>query len=148
MTFGYREYEVVPTPGQPGSVIYRPVIPVRITGPAGKAVIHGLLDTGSDVTVLPAFVLGLIGAKYDGDEHARFQGVGGQTVKVHYSTVQMALDHATGLWQWPAKVGFLEGRNIAILGYAGFLEHFNTTFNTARHRVTLRTNKRFPGTAA
>ena len=49
--------------------------------------------------------------------------------------------------EWPAKVGFLEGRNIAIVGYAGFLEHFNTTFNTARHRVTLRTNQRFPGTA-
>ena len=42
-------------------------------------------------------------------------------------------------------MGFLDGRQVAILGYQGFLEYFKATFNTDRQRVTLRPNTRFPG---
>jgi len=66
--------------------------------------------------------------------------------KVYYSNVDLALDHGDGPCQRSASIGFLDGRDVAILGYAGFLEHFQVTFNNERHRLTLKPNKRFPGT--
>jgi hypothetical protein len=147
MTFAYKEYEVDPTPSQPESIIYRPVIPIHVTGPHGTEIIEGLVDTGSDVTILPAFVLGLIGAKYQGGEQGRFRGVGAQTVTVHYSRVELGLQYGKTAYRWPVKAGFLDGRTVAILGYAGFLEYFHATFDAERHRLSLNVNKRFPGKA-
>lgn len=145
MIFAYRYYEVLPTPGHPQHLIARPVIPVQVIGPAGKVVVMGLLDTGSDVTILPAFVLGLIGGKYASDEQARFRGVGGQVVTANYAEVELALDHPDGVCRWSVSVGFLDGRTVAILGQKGFLEYFNATFKSDIGRVKLEPNRQFPG---
>jgi hypothetical protein len=146
MIFPYRQYEVLPTPGNSAGFLYRPLIPIRVIGPTGVQVVLGLVDTGSDVTVLPSFLLPIIGAAFNAEESAVFRGVGGQEVTAHYSSVHLALDHADGSYRWPATIGFLDGRDVAILGYSGFLEHFQATFNSERHRLTLKPNKHFPGT--
>jgi len=83
MMFPYHQYEVLPTPGNRAGLLYRPVIPVRVVGPTGVQVVLGLVDTGSDVPVLPSFILPLIGAAYTTDESAIFRGVGGQEVAAH-----------------------------------------------------------------
>ena len=67
-----------------------------------------------------------------GDESTHSRGVGGQVVTARYAQVDLALEYAGGFCRWSAKVGFLEGRDVAILGYAGFLEHFRVTFDSAR----------------
>ncbi len=144
MTFPYRAYEVLPTPSIPNGILHRPVIPVRVSGPAGDQVILGLVDTGSDVSVLPAFLLDLLGVQTSG-EQGHFRGVGGQFVTALYAEVGLALDHGDGLCRWSAKIGFLDGHDVAILGHAGFLEYFDATFKTARRRLTLKPNNRFPG---
>ena len=144
MIYPYRPYEVQPNPGQSEGILYRPVIPLRVIGPANTQVILGLVDTGSDVTVLPAFLLDLIGAAPSG-ETAHFRGVGGQVVTARYSRVALALDHRHGLYRWQATVGFLDGRDVAILGYAGFLEYFEAAFSSQRRRLTLKPNQRFAG---
>lgn len=148
MIFPYRSYEVIPTPGQRTGVIHRPVIPVRVHGAAGTQVILGLVDTGADVTILPAFVLPLIGAEDIYAPEAHFRGLGNQTVTVRYRRVELSLDDADGPCRWHADIGFLDGRDVAILGHAGFLEHFQATFDSARHRLTLGPNSDYPGSPA
>ena len=39
-----------------GSVRARPILPVRVYGPAGDTLIDGFLDTASDDVILPAWV--------------------------------------------------------------------------------------------
>src|SRR5205823_10123717 len=94
----------LPTPGQPAGLLFRPVIPVRVRGPRGSQVVLALVDTGSDVTVLPAFLLERIGAEVDAAAQAQFRGVGGQLVTAHYSQVELALEQAEGASVWPATV--------------------------------------------
>jgi hypothetical protein len=44
-----------------------------------------------------------------------------------------------------ARVGFVpRADNLALLGHAGFLDHFAVTFDGLRKRATLRPNGTFP----
>ncbi len=147
MIFPYHQYEVMPTPARSEGILYRPIVPVRVRGPKGTQVILGLVDTGSDVTALPSFLLSLIGADTTAAPEAHFRGVGGQVVTARYSRVDLSLDHPSGLYRWSAPVAFLDGREVAILGHAGFLEYFQATFDSLRRRLTLKPNSRFPGMA-
>ena len=63
MRFPYLSATVkAPIPSLGGSLLRpRPVIAVRVFGPAGSHLIDGLLDTGSDDTVLEEWIAGLLG---------------------------------------------------------------------------------------
>ncbi len=141
MRFAYRPFEVRPTPAQPGvSVIYRPLIPVRVIGSTGDLALLALLDTGADETLLPGFLVPRIGVEIDPDAQARFRGVGGQLVTASYGRVELEARTRRQSYRWPAMVGFLEGSPAAILGHAGFLQYFTATFNSQRRQVTLTAN--------
>lgn len=145
MKFGYVQLSVEATPACPNGVTYRPYIPLEVHGPTGKAVVIALVDTGADETILPAFLLREIGAKYEGGAQAQFRGVGGHLVTVNYSQVDLAIDHGEGFYRWPAKVGFLDGKHVAVLGFKGFLEYFNATFDSGKHYLRLKANAQFQG---
>ena len=78
-------------------------------------------------------------------EAAHFRGVGGQMVRARYGQVALTLDHGDKVTRWSAKVGFLDGHDVAILGHSGFLEYFDATFKSVKHRLTLKPNERFLG---
>jgi hypothetical protein len=141
MKFPYRPYSVQPTPGHPDIVtVYRPSIPVRVVGPLGDASLLGLVDTGADATILPAFLIERLGIPVDRGVYSRFRGVGDQVVRVIYGALELEIGSDRRSYRWPATVGFLEGRHVAILGHTAFLEHFRATFDGARRALTLRAN--------
>ena len=73
MRFSYRAFEVWPTPARPHvSVIYRPMVPVHVIGPKGESAVLGLVDTGADETLLPAFLIDPLGLDIDRTAKARF----------------------------------------------------------------------------
>lgn len=121
------------------------MIPIQVRGATGSASILGMLDTGADITLLPAELLPLIGSSFDADRSVQINGVGGEPLTAHFATVELSLGDQNKLYRWTAQVGFLEGRTVALLGHAGFLNYFSATFNGDRKRLTLRVNKRFPG---
>jgi hypothetical protein len=106
----------------------------------GELGLFGLLDTGADETVLPAFLIERIGVDLDPGAEAQFRGVGGQTVTVTYGRVQIEVGRGHQSYQWSAMLAFLQGSNMAILGHAGFLQYFTATFNGHRRHVTLTAN--------
>jgi len=131
----------------------RPIIAARVVGPTGTQLIDGLLDTGSDDTVLEEWVAILIGLDLSQAIHRDIGLVGRvQPVRVKYTAVRLRItDGSQQLYEWPAVIGFTPTKlryhllRYHLFGYAGFLQFFNTDFRGDDCEVTLTPNKLFSG---
>jgi len=141
LRFPYGQYEVEPTPGQPEqTIVYRPVIPIGITGEAGTAVFYGLLDTGADETLLPKKVADLIGIKANTSQTSTVMSASGE-MTVSYGRVTIEIGHGRQKYRWGAIVGIVEQPwQEALLGHIGFLRYFDVTFLGAKQEVKLKRN--------
>ncbi len=141
MIFPYRKYEVEPTPGQGGAtVIYRPLIPVRVSGNAGAANFYGLLDTGADETVLPRVMAEFVGVAIDSSKKAIIRSASGE-MPVEYGEAVFEVGAGRSKVRWPAVVGIVdEPWEEAILGHAAFLRFFDATFLGEEREVRLKRN--------
>lgn len=138
MRFPYLRYERAATSaGIAASAVYRPVVPCRLRGATGEISLFGLVDTGSDTTLLPLFVAERIGVTLD-EETGKYRGVGGQVVTVSYGVVQLEIDDGAESLAWSARVAFLDNRTTALLGQSGFLEKFDATFFGADRQLELK----------
>jgi hypothetical protein len=106
MTFAYRRYTADSIPGI-GSILYRPAVPLRVSGGAGSAWLTALVDTGSDITLLPRSVGELIGADIDESTRWRVGGIGGQRTDVVAGAVRLELGPDSQSYAWEATVGFI-----------------------------------------
>jgi len=86
----------------------RPIIAARVVGPTGTQLIDGLLDTGSDDTVLEEWVAILIRSGPEPGNPSRYRLVGRvQPVRVKYTAVRLRItDGSQQLYEWPAVIGF------------------------------------------
>ncbi len=137
-----------PLPSRGGSrVRYRPVIPIRITGPSQFVLHDCLLDTGADDVVFPTTFAPIIGIDLS-QAPQRMIGLAGRgAVVCRYASVKLWLSDGAGeTYDWNATVGFVPVpfRN-ALLGHAGFLQFFNAEFRGQDREVILTTNPSFPG---
>lgn len=126
----------------------RPIVAVRLTGPSNDQVIDALLDTGADDTIFPAWIAALIGVDLT-QAHGRQVGLAGRPpIRCRYAPVRLRItDGLTETHEWPAIVGFVAvPLQRPLLGYAGFLQFFDTTFLGADRAVVLTPNRSFPGT--
>lgn len=103
MRFAYGRYEVEPTPSQPGvTVIYRPVIPIRLIGTTGEAVFYGLLDTGADETPITREMADVLGVAVDETEAHTAASATGEMAVV-YGRVTIAVGQADESYRWRAQ---------------------------------------------
>lgn len=132
MRFPYRGYEVEPSPAQPETaVVYRPVVPFRLTGPRGSFDYFGLLDSGADEVFVTEEMAAQLGLDVD-TTNIRIQSAAGEMV-VSYGHVTLEFagweHNRPRSYVWPAVVGVAPGPwPEAILGHTGFLVFFDVTF--------------------
>jgi len=97
---------------------------VRITGPAGSRLRDGLLDSGSDETILDPFVAPLIGVDLSQALEREINLIGRGRIHCRYASVQLRItDGVAETYEWETIVGFAPFpvlRNL--LGFAGFLQ--------------------------
>jgi hypothetical protein len=130
-------------------VLYRPEVTIDVIGARRMQSLQALVDTGSDETVFPASLATTIGVQLDRASAGQASAVGGHVVQLVPGavTLQIALDGRN--YRWQAMIGFLEVAQpedeVALLGYAGFLEFFRATFDSQSHELELTPNDRFPG---
>jgi hypothetical protein len=126
----------------------RPIIAARVIGPSGTQLLDGLLDTGSDETVLEEWVAPLVGVDLT-RAIRRDIGLVGRVhpVPIKYVTVRLRItDGSQEIYEWPAVIGFTPTKlRYPLFGYAGFLQFFNTDFHGDDCEVILTPNKKFPG---
>jgi len=152
MRFPYSSYEVDPSPTVPGGVVYRPEVTIDVIGPRRRETIQALVDTGSDETVFPASLARAIGVQLDHTSAGQASAVGGHAVQLVPGSVILEITEGVQSYRWQTTVGFLEVEQsedeVALLGFAGFLEFFRAMFDSQSHELELVANDPFPRTNA
>ena len=149
MKFSYRQYLTHPSPTAPSGVLHRPVISLRSEGATATSLLTALVDPGSDDTLLPLTAGRSIGAKMDATQIWHAEGIGGQTVAVILGEVDFELTDGKQTFRWSATVGFVDFADpkdeVTILGHAGFLDYFRTTFDGHLRTLEIEVTPAFPG---
>jgi hypothetical protein len=148
MRFSYASYEIEPSPTIPGGVLYRPEMAIDVIGPMGLETVRALVDTGSDETVFPASLARAIGVGLDHSLGGQASAVGGHSVELVPGVVTLRIAQNREEFRWEATVEFLDVERaedeVALLGYAGFLEFFHASFDSEVHEFELIRNAQFP----
>jgi len=148
MRFRYASYEVDPSAALPNGVVYRPEVAIDVIGPRGSQTIAALVDTGSDETVFPISLARAIGVVLDHASAGQASAVGGHAVELIPGGVTLRIAQGGQEYRWQTIVGFLQVEQpedeIALLGYAGFLEFFRAAFDSESWELELTPHSRFP----
>ena len=129
------------------TLVPRPILALRITGPAGSRLRDGLLDTGADETIVDPSVAPLIGVDLSQAPEREINLIGRGRIRCRYAAVQLRIsDGIAETYEWDTVVGFAPFPILrGLLGFAGFLQFFNANFRGADREVTLLPNPLFAG---
>lgn len=126
-----------------GGTLFRPqpVIQIGVSGSFGTLPYEALLDTGADDIIFPETIAAAIGLDLSAAPSGSARGVGGIPVLVRYAEVGLRLTQASNSLDWRAWAGFVPiPMRRGLLGLAGFLQFFTTTFHGDREEVELTPN--------
>jgi hypothetical protein len=114
--------------------------------PAGSRLVDGCIDSGSDDTIFPMSLARKLGIDLMGASQGEAHPVGGTVVPYAYASVTLRASDGIDTCHWQAMVGFVYlPLRWALLGHAGFLDHFDTALRGARREVFIIPNAQFPG---
>ncbi len=138
-----------PQPSLRGGVLrHRPVLAVRPSVGGGSWILDGLLDSGSDDTIFPEWVAGVIGVDLTAAVEHNIQLAGrGKPIRSRFLPITLRItDGLQETYEWEAIVGFVAvPLKWPLLGQAGFLEFFDVRFLGADHATELIPNRAFAG---
>ena len=141
--FDYERYLIFDSKSKRRVPIRRPVARIRVTGSIGSEEILAWVDTGADLSMLPLSLAEPLGITLQADDQELILGVGREPVLIWHATVNLGLITPGGGPSWAARVGFHSGYQ-ALLGHAGFLDHFTARFNRRAKTLTLTPNGTAP----
>jgi hypothetical protein len=141
MRFPYVEY--VDAGGASRAIkLYRPVLPIYLRGVGRTLRRLGLVDTGSDFTLLPAWIASALGVITDSNAPTRVAGFDGNEVLAQSGRVTFELRRNKTSLRWTATAYFAEQQYV-LLGNLGFLEFFTAKFDWAAKSFEILPNDRF-----
>lgn len=127
MKFKYSEYT-----GPNNIKIFRPTISIVFKNRSKFIQTEAIVDSGSDFTIIPIEIAGILDIKLDVHKKTTFHGAGGNPFTVYPSPE--AIEHIIRQGgfrpiKWKAKIYFAESQPSILLGHKGFLEKFKTTLD-------------------
>ncbi len=126
----------------------RPEISFVVQGGGRSVSLIGLVDTGSDHTILPKSVADKLGIATADSDGPPAQAFGGEAITLRYGEVvlQLVVDDET--LRWPTEVCFydfpLRKYETVVLGHAGFLDYFTASFDGKNSVLSLTPNDDLP----
>ena len=108
--------------------IFRPMLPVtfRANGESFKS--YALVDSGSDYTILPIEIAGVLKLKLSVDRQFRLQAAGGNIFRIYKSPqkVEQAIEKkGFRPRKFSSYIYFAESGSAILLGQKGFLDQLN-----------------------
>jgi hypothetical protein len=141
MIFAYRSIISAAPDGGDYLLILRPEIPVTIIGPGGSATYIGLVDTGSDNTILPKSIADDLGIPVEPMTGPAASVFGRHRVQLLAGQAKIKLDADGESFTWPTELFFFDfefsAEETVILGHASFLDYFTATFDGEQGIPTL-----------
>ena len=143
MRFPFQDYEVPASPIDGTTVIYRPEIPVHLIGETRDLYLMGLLETGADGVVISRAVAQDIGIPLADGPSWSLGGLGNHRHEAMLGHVDVEMQEGSDSACWKMPVGVVdvddpEQNYLILLGWTGFLEHFDLTFFSQKRCVELR----------
>lgn len=132
-------------------IFRRPEIEFHLIGVVRKLQLIGLVDTGSDFTILPKSAADFAGIPLQPAEESTARLFSGQAVSLLRGDVQLELRGREHSVLWHTEVFFYDFAvstdETVILGHAGFLDYFTATFDGLEAMLTLMPNETIPTAA-
>ena len=146
MRFPFQDYEIPASPIDGATVIFRPEIPLHLIGETGDLYLMGLLDTGADGVVMSRAVADDIGVCLIEGSRWSLGGLGNHRHEAMLGHVDVELLEGSESSCWRMPVGVVdvddpEQNYLILLGWTGFLEHFDLTFLGQRRCVELHQSR-------
>ena len=127
-------------------VRHRPLVAVQVRGPSGARSLTATLDSGSDDTLLPAYLAPHLGIDLVHAPAGEAGTVGGTPISYKYAMVGLRLTDGYEEFEWDGIVGFVAApMRWAILGCAGALQYFDLQLLGLLREALLIPNTSFPG---
>jgi predicted aspartyl protease len=149
--FPYRRYRARSSTVFHQGIVTRPELLVDVVGPAGTVSVLALVDTGSDVTLLPRSVAGRIGAVIDDNVRWPVGGFGGRVIEASPGQVELEILGDTSSIRWKATIAFVYypagAEESSLLGHAGFFDFFRVTFDGPARELEIQLTPVFGGTS-
>jgi predicted aspartyl protease len=112
------------------------MIAVVLEGPAGRRLLDGLVDTGSDRTIFPRREAKSVGLRLPSKVDGSIKTAGGVVIAYRLADVVLELRSGGLIVRWKTRVAFADDPlSIIHLGMRGFLEFFHCTFMGPEERV-------------
>jgi hypothetical protein len=121
----------------------RPIVPVLMQGTGLRRLIRGLVDSGSDVTLLPYRLALDLGVALGPPR--QIGTATGQAVTYRAGQVILELRSETETYRWTAEVGFTAAQlSVPVFGDQGFLQFMLSTFDGQLRETTLTPTSNMP----
>jgi hypothetical protein len=118
-----------------------------VIGPSDARVRAGLLDSGADDTVFPEHLAPVLGVDLSNAPTGRAGTPAGAVFPIRYARVGLRITDGIEWREWQAWVGFTPVKlNYSLLGFAGFLQYFDTNLRGSLEVAELTVNNSYPGT--
>ena len=116
-----------------GSIVRRPKIKVCLRGSKSSMNFLALLDSGTDITILPKAIADFLGLDYDETEKTEFFGFGKEAFEAVQSTVDImflssALRETSNLRNIPVLIPLAGEEKEPVLGCKGVFSTLKITF--------------------
>lgn len=137
MRFQYERVRVVPCPAFPdGHTTLRPIIVVSLEYNGVVRRYQTLVDSGADFCIFHSLVGELLGLDVEYGKEARFEGVGGGSMRAYFHTITVRI----GEYTYQLYCGFsrdIPADGYGILGQVGFFDHFKVTFDHPQEELEI-----------
>jgi hypothetical protein len=147
MNFPYRATIAEPEDDGDFLLFLRPEISVTVRGPTGSEAFFGLVDTGSDHTILPLSVAELLDIPIAPAAGPPATVFGGNKVQLMLGQADLEIEADGESLAWRAPLCFFDfggAEETLVLGHAGFLDYFTATFDGQHGVLTLIPNDDLP----